>query len=63
MYLKNLLYIGTEPVCAQEYYQKKIQRKRARKGVSQPKEIYFLSGKLFIIDIMRESIQNDALHP
>lgn len=57
---EKIHYIGNEPVSAQEYYQKKMQREKAarREYRSTKKSASYLE-ELFIIDIMREGMQND----
>ncbi len=53
-------YVGNEPVDAGEYYQRKMQReKEARREYRSTKKRTSYLDELFIIDIMREGMQND----
>ena len=55
-------YLKSEPVSAGEYYQRKMQReKEARKEYRSTKKSTSYLKEIFIIDIMREGMQNDDL--
>ncbi|XCP86009.1 DUF3990 domain-containing protein [Roseburia hominis] len=57
---EKIHYIGNEPAGAVEYYQRKMQReKEARKEYRSTKKRTNYLEELFIIDIMREGMQND----
>ena len=57
---EKIHYVGNEPVSAKEYYQRKMLReKEARKEYRSTKKRTSYLEELFIIDIMREGMQND----
>lgn len=57
---EKIHYKGSESVSAQEYYQKKMQReKEARREYRSTKKRSSYLEELFMIDIMREGMQND----
>lgn len=57
---EKIRYVGSEPVSAGEYYQRKMRReKEARREYRNTKKNLSYQDELFMIDIMREGMQND----